>query len=92
MAQETEDFLLDLVDRAQPPVVVLDLSQTDYFDSRFIETMVRAWNRIKRRDGRFAVCGLKPFCREVIQTTKLDTIWDVFATRDEAVAALEKDG
>ncbi len=86
----TEDggVLLGEAYHATPPWVLLDLSQTSFIGSRFIELMVRAWKRLQERGGKMAVCGVQPFCAEVLRTTKLDTIWDVKATREEGILAL----
>jgi anti-anti-sigma regulatory factor len=66
----------------------VDLSGTQYFGSRFIEALFRAHNRMKRRGGRFALSGLQPYPEEVIRISKLDTIWPLFKTPEEAVRML----
>ena len=74
---------------ADPPLVVLDLSHTKFFGSACIEILFRSWNRINGRPGgRFAISGLTPYCAEVIQVTHLDRLWSIYATHDEAAAAL----
>lgn len=83
--------LLAAADEAEPAKLVLDLSETKYFDSQFIEVMIRVWKRIVSREGEMTLCGLSPFCSEVIQILKLDSIWTIYKTRDEAVAALAGD-
>jgi len=45
------------------------------------------WNRLNG-GARFALCSLRPHCREVIGTARLDTLWPIYDTRDEAVRAL----
>ena len=81
--------LLDSIPPQQPRVVV-DLSQTTFFGSSFIEVLFRAWNRIHAKPGgRFALCGLSPYCTEVLQITNLDQIWKLYPTRDTAVQALQ---
>lgn len=82
------DELLDYVVQANPPNVALDLSSTKFIGSAFLETMFRCWNRIKQRDGRMALCGLHPFCAEVLRVTRLETLWEIYPTVDDAVAAL----
>jgi hypothetical protein len=36
------------------------------------------------------LCGVQPFCAEVIHVTRLDTLWESFPTREEAVAVLRR--
>ena len=81
------DTLLELAVAADPPRLVLDLSHTSYIGSYFVEVVVRVWKRVKERGGRMVFCGLQPFCAEVLRVLRLDKIWRIFATQDEAIAA-----
>src|SRR5262245_10464530 len=83
-----ERFLLSAADLPDARYLVVDLSGTQYFGSRFIEALFRAHNRMKRRGGRFALSGLQPYPEEVIRISKLDTIWPLFKTPEEAVRVL----
>ena len=82
------DKLLDFVDQADPPNIALDLSHTRFIGSAFLETLFRCWNRIKHRDGRLALCGLHPFCSEVLRVTRLETLWEIYPTIEDAKAAM----
>jgi anti-anti-sigma factor len=81
--------VLDAANAADPPLVVVDLSHTRFFGSGFIEVLFRAWHRLHGREGgRLGLCGLTPYCREVIDVTHLDRLWSIYATREEAVGGL----
>jgi len=81
--------LLELANEAKQPLVVLDLSNTQFFGSSFIEVMFSLWKRLEARGGgRFAICGLTPHCLDVLKITHLDTLWRLTSTREEAVRAL----
>jgi len=80
--------LLAEATHADPPRLVVDLSHTEYIGSSFLELLVRAWKRIKARDGALALCEARPFCLEVLEHTRLNSLWPAYSTRDEAVAAL----
>lgn len=73
---------------ADPPRVVLDLDGTEFFSSSFIEVLFRLWNRLKARSGRFAICNLHPYCRQVLEITNLHRIWTLSRTRAEAIASV----
>jgi anti-anti-sigma factor len=92
-----EEAMLDTISQevlpaaqaATPPLVVIDLTQTEFFGSGFIEVLFRVWNRIQQKQGgKMSLCGLQPYCREVIEVTHLDKLWPLHATRSEAVADL----
>jgi anti-anti-sigma factor len=86
-----QDFggaLLSEATHTEPPRLVVDLSETSYIGSSFLELLVRAWKRLKERDGNLVLCGAQPFCVEVLEVTRLNTLWAIYSTREEAVAAL----
>jgi anti-anti-sigma factor len=81
--------LLQAAVAAEPPLVVIDLSQTEFFGSGFIEVLFRVWNRIQQKPGgKLSLCGLQPYCREVLEVTHLDKLWPLHAARADAVKAL----
>jgi len=86
--EEAGGLLLTEAVHVQPPRLVLDLSQTDLIGSTFIELLVRAWKRLRERGGTMVFCGLHPFCVEVLEVTRLTTLWDIYPTRAEAVESL----
>lgn len=74
---------------ADPPLVAIDLSHTKFFSSSFIEVIFRTWNRLKARPGgRLVLCGLTPYCREILEITNLTHLWTVCNDRGEAVRLL----
>jgi len=84
--QRIESLLITKVATAEPPRVVIDMSHTEYIGSRFIEVLFRTWKQIRERQGQMALCGLSPFCKDVLTAARLDKIWPIHATRAEAVA------
>lgn len=82
------DLVLDAVKKADPPLLLLDLSRTTYIGSSFIGVLIRGWKRLRDRQGRLALCNVCPTCADVLHVSKLDTIWDIYSTRDEARQAL----
>jgi anti-anti-sigma factor len=81
--------LLELAQTVDPPLVVIDLTGITFFGSSFIELMFRLGNRLRLRQGRLALCGLDPYCAEVLNITRVDRLWPTFADRAAAVAALQ---
>lgn len=80
----------ELVATLQPPTLILDMSQVEFFGSSFIESVFRAWKRLQGRPGaKFALCRLQPYCREVLEVTHLDQLWTLCGTREEAIAKLQ---
>jgi anti-anti-sigma factor len=82
------ELLLSEARTVEPPLVALDLSRTAYMGSAFVEVMFRAWKRLRERNGRLVLCGLQPFCADVLRTLQLDTMFEMFPNVDEALADL----
>lgn len=87
---ELDESLCDAAARADAPRILLDLSKTEFISSGFIEVLLRASRRIADQHGQIALCEPSPFCRDVLATMRLDTLWPIFARRDQAVKTLAK--
>jgi len=86
---DLRDVFQELSESADPPWVVVDLANTKFFGSSFLEILFRMWNHLHSRDGgRLALSGLTPYCAEVLAITHLDTLWPTFPDRSLAVTAL----
>ncbi len=81
--------ILDATKDPDPPFVLIDLSKVKFFASSFIELLFRVWNRMKTLDGgRFAICGLTPYCAEILEVTHLNQLWEIHDTKEEAIDSL----
>ncbi len=87
--REFTEQILREAEQADPPRLLIDLSQTDYIGSRFVEVLVRVWRRLRQRGGSLALCGVQPFCLEVLKVTRLDQLWAVFPSRRAALDELD---
>ena len=85
---DLQKTLLEIADETDPPLVVLNLSNTNFFGSAFIEVLFRLHNRMKDRGGKFAICCLTPYCREIIEITHLDRVWTIKLSQEEAIEAI----
>lgn len=90
--EEMSQVLRGLAETADPAKLVIDLSKISFFASSFIEVLFRVWNRLNRRAGCFALCGVTEYCAEVLRVSKLDTLWDLYPDPPSAVEALKEPG
>ncbi|RMG32818.1 MAG: anti-sigma factor antagonist [Planctomycetota bacterium] len=88
--ERVQKTLLQVAADATPPLVVIDLSHTTFFGSSFIEILFRMWNRLNQRNGRFAISGLTDYCREVLEVARLNELWRLFDSAEQAAAELER--
>ena len=81
--------MLDAAGAADPPRVIIDLQYTSFFGSSFIEVLFRIWNRVNGiPGGKFGISGLTSYCKEVLEVTHLDKLWNLYPTFEEAVQDL----
>lgn len=85
---EIGGILLGEARHAEPPLLVVDFTQTKYVGPGFLRLLLHAQQWVKERDGRLCVCGPKDFSREVIDSTKLNEVLEIFPSRADAVAEL----
>lgn len=69
--------------------IVLDFSGTEVVDSSGLGEIVRLHNLAQERDGRLCLCDLQEGSRLLVKLTKLESVLEIFSTRDEALASLE---
>lgn len=82
-------FKTDLVGNItnQPDRVVVDLSGVEFMDSTGLGVFVSLL-KLMSKEGRIAVTGARPGVRKLIEVTRLDRLFPLYATLDEAEAAL----
>ena len=86
---ELTKLILDVIDTANPPNVVIDMSQTTVFTSSFIGVLTHCYQQMKTREGgRFVISGLTSFAKDIFSVTKLHRVFDIYPTREDAFRAL----
>jgi anti-anti-sigma factor len=68
--------------------VVLDFHRTDYYGSTALGFFVKLWKRVRERGGRMAFCGVSDHEREILRITRLDGLWPICPSRQEALQAV----
>ncbi|MDP9175133.1 MAG: anti-sigma factor antagonist [Planctomycetota bacterium] len=69
---------------------VMDLTQVSYMGSSMLGLMVNIRERIRRSNGKLALCGLSPQLMRVFQTCCLERLFLIAKTREEAVLLLAR--
>jgi len=78
--------LLALLAR-HPRRFVVDLSDVPYMDSSGVASLVKLLSRCSREKVALKLAGMAPRVRGVFEVTKLDIVFDITATVDEAIAS-----
>lgn len=86
---ELNDQLVAILMTLPHPLLVLDMSPTEFFGSSFIEGLFRVWKRLTPQPGaQLALSGLKPYCHELFTVTHLEQLWPIYETYQAASDAL----
>jgi len=64
---------------------VLNLSGVQYMDSASLGGIVQSFGLVTRRGGRFVLCSCVPRLMDLLETTKLHRVFEVFESDDEAI-------
>ena len=70
------------------PNVVVDFSKIDYTGSTALSFFTRLFKKTRCCGGEMAFCNVSPVEREVLQVTRLDTLWPICDSVDDALAAV----
>lgn len=68
--------------------LVIDFQKTDYFGSSTLGLFVRLWKIMKGRNGRMAFFNVSEHELEILQITRLDTLWSICKSREQAMVAV----
>jgi anti-sigma B factor antagonist len=67
--------------------IVLDLTAVDFMDSSGLGAVVGAYKQVRIGKGDLRIAGLQPVVRKVFELTRLDRVFRIFDSTDQAVAA-----
>jgi len=70
--------------------IVIDLQDTQYFGSSALSFLIRLWKAVISRGGRMAVCQASDFEREILTRMRLDSLWTLCETLEEALQYVEE--
>jgi len=69
-------------------LVVLNLREVDHIDSAGIGELVRSHSTLRRRGGQLKLANLSPKVKDVIEMTRLHTVFDIYGDEQSAVRSL----
>lgn len=79
---------LDIVEGEGARNIVIDFVNMSYFGSSVLESQLRLWKSVERAQGKMVLCNVSAVGREVLGISRLDRIWPVYDSRQEAISAV----
>jgi anti-anti-sigma factor len=82
--------LLDAIRNTTASAVIIDFAHTGYFGSLLLDTLGALWKHVRERSGTMALCNLSEVSKEILTTSKLDSIWPIYSSRRAAIEAQQR--
>ena len=86
-APEFKQQLLEVIGQGGKQVIV-DFSNTTFIDSTTLGVLVGGVKRLRTNDGQLSLVCSDRNITKIFEITGLDKVFEIYATRDEAVSAL----
>ncbi len=83
-----KDKVKDVLNMGMKSVLV-DMTKVPYVDSTGIGFLVSSHMAVSNQGGSFKLLGLNSRIREVLRITKLEKIFEIFDTEEEALASFQ---
>jgi anti-anti-sigma factor len=84
--------VLALLNNSQAKYVVLDFHKTEYFGSTALGLFVRLWKTVSGRKGRMAFCNLSDHEKDILRITRLDSLWHICSSKEDALQRMKDEG
>jgi anti-sigma B factor antagonist len=69
--------------------IILDMSGVPWINSTGLGILITGYHSIKAADGTMKICSVKERVLSIFYISQLENIFDVYETRDEAIAAMK---
>ncbi|SDL48571.1 anti-anti-sigma factor [Maridesulfovibrio ferrireducens] len=88
-AVELDKVLADLLAEESLACMAFDMSDVRYLSSAGIRSIVRTLKILRLRKGALALCGLRSYCKNVLDTAGMTRSLDIFVSKSEAMNFLQ---
>ena len=79
-----------LIDERNNPKLLLDFGSVDHLSSDALGMLINANKRVKEKNGQLRLANIKPQIFEVFVITKLNKLFKILPSRDEALASFNQ--
>lgn len=81
--------IIDLVDGAASPRVVVSFAKVDYLSSTMLNALIAIEKAIKKKKGQLRLANLQPDLQKVFTIMKLHKVMHIHDSTDDAVASFK---
>jgi anti-anti-sigma factor len=87
-ANEVREKLKQIIEQGSGKLLI-DLDGLTFIDSSGCSVLISAFKAIRTRQGRLVLCSLSPEIQSLIELTRLNEIFEIFAEKEAALSALQ---
>lgn len=91
LVEQAADLILAPLRTIDAPLVIVDLSEVEFFGSVFLSLLLRTWKNVVQQGGTMVLAGVSTRARELLKLTALDTLWAIYDSRVEALEVLRSE-
>jgi len=77
----------ELIETVEQPRLLIRFDNVDHLSSAALGTLITINNKIRSRDGQLRLANIDPQIYEVFVITKLNKLFQIYDTADEALAS-----
>ena len=85
-----QNTIISLLDGGNRNLIV-NLAEVEVMNSSSLGVLILAWDRLSKENGRLLITGLCPLLDELFMRMKLDLLFQITKTEEEAVRFLRGD-
>ena len=85
--EDIRKTLESMIEETPNPKMLLDFVNVEHLSSAALGALINANNKIKQKNGALRLANIKPQIMEVFVITKLNKLFRILPTRDEALAS-----
>ena len=86
------EYIFTAMKQRQPRVVIVELHKVTYIDSSGIATLVEGLQLSRKYKTGFKLVGLSPMVLEVFQLVRLERVFEIYPTVEEALQSAQGQG
>jgi anti-sigma B factor antagonist len=86
-APEVRQWINQALER-DPVNLVVNLREVSFLDSTGLSTLVQFMKRMRMTNGDLCLCELQQPVRMIFELTRLDSVFEIFSSEEEALFAL----
>jgi anti-sigma B factor antagonist len=85
--QQIGDEIAGIIDAAQSPRLLISFANVEHLSSAALGTLITINNKVRQKSGQLRLADIGPQIYEVFVITKLNKLFEIHDTADEAMAS-----